>query len=361
MESGFGYYNTTVTNNYTTMDPELAHNLSMFSYSEALAMNIIIGVLCVVGIASNAITFAVIASSPRLNKMAFNIFLMGLMASDLASAVDSIFIIYRMTYGAASYGLPLFICKITVTVDFTTTIATIHLVMVFCILRLLSIKYPLKISVYLTSKVAKICVIVLWIESALVMSVFYFIIVSIKSAVERKSTGFSCAIADEWASLAELYRSIAFPFVVYIPMIVIILCTIIIIITLLKRPRIRKSRIGRHSSHSTSKSNMSNEKVATLQVSLILLSFFFGYGPFLGYSWIVLKKMAAGSKFSSRENWLLAVWTFVALRISECVNPLFYNLSSSKLRRATKQFLRRGFTKRTATASPSIKTISERR
>ncbi|XP_077966430.1 somatostatin receptor type 2-like [Styela clava] len=356
MESGFVYYNTTVANNYTTMDPELAHNLSMFSYSEALAMNIIIGVLCVVGIASNAITFAVIASSPRLNKMVFNIFLMGLMASDLASAADSLFVIYRMTYGAASYGLPLIICKISITVDFMTSIATIHLVMVFCILRLLSIKYPMKISVYLTLKVAKICVIVLWIESALSISAYYFKIVSIKSAVTRQGIGFACAIGDEWAPSAELYRAIAFPFVVYIPMVVIILCTIFTIITLLKTSRTRKIR--RHSSNS---STISNEKVATLQVSLILLSFFFGYGPFVVYTWIVLQKMTDGSKFSSRENWLLAVWTFVALRISECVNPLFYNLSSSKLRRATKQFLRRGFTKRAVTPSPSIKTISGRR
>ena len=85
-----------------------------------------------------------------------------------------------------------------------------------------------------------------------------------------------------------------------------------------------------------SKKNQDEKNIFT-QLSLIVVVFMFGYLPFSIYT---IWTTAITSKPDPSFDYWFGVLSYLCLRISECLNPVMYNLGSQNIRRETKRLLK---------------------
>nr|XP_039272578.1 uncharacterized protein LOC120346809 [Styela clava] len=114
----------------------------------------------------------------------------------------------------------------------------------------------------------------------------------------------------------------------FLPMSGIICCAVCVAVKIYK---MRHCDISRTSSPD----RIRNENKAILQVSLIVLSFLLGY---LGNA---VNRLLLSMPFYSTIPLSLRTWfifiSYLLLRLSECLNPVFYCLGSDTLMKATKE------------------------
>jgi len=85
----------------------------------------------------------------------------------------------------------------------------------------------------------------------------------------------------------------------------------------------------------------SREKRIFTQLALIVIAFMIGYIPQSVYLlWTSTWEIKDDSPSCSLDYWF-GVASYLCLRLSECMNPLMYNLGSSNMRHASKVFLRK--------------------
>ena len=90
--------------------------------------------------------------------------------------------------------------------------------------------------------------------------------------------------------------------------------------------------------NSLQKRRSQNERYIFTQLSLIVVAFILGYMPTAVYQvWTIESRSNTGLELI--DYWF-AITSYLCLRFSECLNPIIYNLGSSKMRMATKKLLK---------------------
>ena len=84
-----------------------------------------------------------------------------------------------------------------------------------------------------------------------------------------------------------------------------------------------------------------NERNIFTQLSLIIVAFMIGYIPSTIYLvWTTAAKSSTKGVDSEIDYWF-GVVSYLCLRLSECMNPIMYNLGSGNIRRETKNLFKR--------------------
>uniref|UniRef100_F6WSI3 G-protein coupled receptors family 1 profile domain-containing protein n=3 Tax=Ciona intestinalis TaxID=7719 RepID=F6WSI3_CIOIN len=81
------------------------------------------------------------------------------------------------------------------------------------------------------------------------------------------------------------------------------------------------------------------DRQAILQLFLIVGSFLFGYIPLTAFHFYTGFTINISNNVINAFDWRFAMVQYLMLRFSECMNPVFYNLASGKMRGETKKFL----------------------
>ena len=81
-----------------------------------------------------------------------------------------------------------------------------------------------------------------------------------------------------------------------------------------------------------------NERNIFTQLSLIVIAFMIGYIPVTVYLVWTTATSSADTTDGHVDYWF-GVISYLCLRLSECMNPVMYNLGSSNIRSATKKLL----------------------
>nr|XP_039252739.1 uncharacterized protein LOC120329995 isoform X2 [Styela clava] len=286
---------TTISDNFTTERANITGNpdVNLFTYSEGIILAVFVGLFSAFGIFANAVTFFVIARSDKLKKSPFNIMLMSLCVSDFLSACYSPFVLYRRTFGYSKYSLPVFFCKIVA--------------------------------------------LGIWVETFLANFVFYF---WFPTVLPSNLVTFRKACTSQLAKLIVLrrYMLFAFPIFLYFPICAVALLSFyLVILVATRRKSIKDNR---------SNTDVKKENFALLQLSFILASFLLGYLPDIVYRIMAISwPRLYGKGYHGRVPWQHSMAAHMLLRISECLNPIFYNLASSAMRAETRTVLKRLFRK----------------
>ncbi|CAK8671544.1 unnamed protein product [Clavelina lepadiformis] len=81
------------------------------------------------------------------------------------------------------------------------------------------------------------------------------------------------------------------------------------------------------------------DKYAVIQLVLIIISFIVGYAPYTIYEFWSIQPHPKTQYYREVDYWFGMIEYF-CLRFTECMNPVFYNIGSPKVRKYTKLFLR---------------------
>nr|XP_039267479.1 alpha-2B adrenergic receptor-like isoform X2 [Styela clava] len=273
----------------------------IFSLSEAIAFSVAVGLMFIFSTIANIVTITVIAKTPKLISSPFNIMIISLCVSDLISTIYSPFILFWKTFGLFEYPLPVFFCKSTFAVDYWTNSVTIQHILCFLAIRLIAMKYPHRLKRF-TIQRAKMLVCFIWLETALGNLIFAMWLPHVYPSSDLSPTGKSCAVHHARWKYARLFFYIGHPIFLFIPTILIVILTFFLIGVLTKRMESIRERY---------------------KIFLLIYN--------------VLRK-----RVDARSSWLFSMLAHILLRISECLNPVFYNLGSSQMREATFKFLRIG-------------------
>ncbi|XP_076805299.1 uncharacterized protein LOC143449106 [Clavelina lepadiformis] len=146
----------------------------------------------------------------------------------------------------------------------------------------------------------------------------------------------SCASYTERLGMLKMYSKVGYSIFFYIPMVLItVLSTRIVYIIYLRKIQRREAMKKKHQmENSQEQKQQKKEKKAVLQLLLIVGSFAIGYLPHTAFHFV-----ATTSKPKTQSDlhmqWWFGQLEYITLRISECLNPIFYNLSSPKMRHET--------------------------
>lgn len=320
---------------FVTKPTEAARAMDNIFYAwEGAIVTAILVILCVFGLVANAVTFCTIATSKVLRNSPFNILIMSLSISDFLSALNSPLFLYRSIWGYLEYNLSVGTCKFTVGLSQLTMFVTVQHILIFSLFRLLAILFPHKIKRF-TARWAKFACIFMWIEVFLGYSLFYIITATVVPYKPGRYKTACTFVATEWRPIGEKYVAIALPIMLFAPFVGILVCAVIITGALVK---MRWKRGATRRMGDIRDFRQEQENAALLQVSLIVFSFLFGYSIDAAYR--MTKALDLRDLFTLRSKWLTITISYVCLRVSECLNPLFYNLASSQMRESTKKFLR---------------------
>ncbi|XP_076818862.1 trace amine-associated receptor 9-like isoform X1 [Clavelina lepadiformis] len=289
----------------------------------------------VLGLFGNGLTFAVIVTYRMLSENVFMRFILSLCVSDLISALISWLFLYRRTWGFDVWApLPDIFCKFYWAADIMTNFVTALHIFSFAVLRLISIQFPV---VYNKMKIwhGNIWIAIIWVLSFLcgfLPSWFIF------GANERDRLSNSpdarwpaCTVIWEQFEFYKLFQEVCYPIFLYLPLVgVVVVCSAIVFIVRIKSRKVAPSK--------KCEKRQKREKQAVLQLLLIMASFLIGYIPFTAYEFWAVQDLPVTPYYRFADYWFGMIEYFF-LRFSECVNPLFYNLGSAKMRRHTKKFI----------------------
>ncbi|XP_078491732.1 type-1 angiotensin II receptor B-like [Ciona intestinalis] len=319
----------TTTHMMTTQTPYV----KPFNEVGVVVSAVIILTLMVFGLIGNSLTIAVILSYRALSNNVFMRFILSLCVSDLISALISWIFLYRRTWGFDDfYPIPGVFCKFYWSADIMTSYVTALHVLSFAILRYISVKFPIfynKIRI----KHGNIWIACLWLAGfagGFMPSVFIF------GAKKRDRTTLSpdarwpaCTINFHYIEIYKLYQSITFPMFLYVPTVGVVVACFLIGFTVKSKALMASTDVSR----------ARKEKQAVLQLTLIVVSFLFGYIPFTAYEFWSAQTHPNTEYYRVVDYWFGMI-EYMFLRFSECMNPVFYNLGSEKVRRYTKTFLK---------------------
>ncbi|CAK8672997.1 unnamed protein product [Clavelina lepadiformis] len=307
-----------------------------FTESDVIITSVFLVTFMVFGIFMNSVTLVVIMTSRTLLKCIFNYFILSLCVSDTISAAVSWINLYRRTWGFEYFYLSEFVCEFYWGVDIWTSYVTSLHILSFAVLRLIAITRPNTMK-RIKPRVVKVWIILMWIIGftcgALPMGMF--------SGVERKDRTSSapenkwpsCAQEKKWLDAYHVYTIIVYSIFFYIPLVSTLSVSIVIGCAIIKQRRTIKV----HLSSISAGNRRSKEKHAMLQLSLIITSFLVGYVPFTAFEFYSYGHYNHGP-VAIRSDWQFGTAQYICLRFSECLNPIFYNLGSAKMREATKSF-----------------------
>nr|XP_039256557.1 rhodopsin, GQ-coupled-like [Styela clava] len=306
--------------------------------------------MAVFGIIANLVTIIVITKSKKLSRSVFNRLIVSLCVSDLFSAIISPLSLHRRTSGYDNWILPEFFCKVFWSVDNWTSFVTSLHILIFAGIRMASIKsstYYQKITI----KHVKIMVTVIWLStfgSGFIPLWLWFGVKYPDRPANAHGTNWpDCTLHFVNIGEFKLYVKIAFTVFYYIPMVAISILSPAIAIFIIRKRRQRAQRRNPQGTIPNSRRNASEyerkkrrkENSAIIQLGVIVGSFMLGYIPNSVYS---LYATAAPQSTLQEQifHWHFGSVSYILLRLSECLNPIFYNVASSKMRKETILFLK---------------------
>ncbi|XP_039269772.1 growth hormone secretagogue receptor type 1-like [Styela clava] len=337
----------------TTFQPEIYNTtpyIRPFS-DEAISISAsILFITMMFGIVANLVTILVIVMSEKLRSI-FNFMIVSLCVSDLLSALVSPLALYRRTWGFEEWLLPGVLCKIFWSIDTWTNYVTSLHILLFATIRLLSIKWPFGYKKIKLRQI-KIITAIIWFITFNCGFIPRWIWYESKkrdrhaSSVDAKWP--SCTLNTDWLNEYRLYYKIAYPIFIYFPMAVIAVLSPAIAIILMRQ---RQNRVWRKQASMSIKNKcpkmskcemktQRRENHAILQLAFISGSFMFGYIPITAYTFYTTN--VKHSKLAMKQmDWNFGMIAYILLRLSECLNPIFYNIASAKMRRETVAFLKK--------------------
>ncbi|XP_039252257.2 growth hormone secretagogue receptor type 1-like [Styela clava] len=296
----------------------------------------------VFGFVGNLLTLLVIVTSRKLRNV-FNLFILSLCVSDLISSLISWINLYRRTWGFNVFALPDFFCVLYWGADIWTSYVTAQHIMSFAILRLLSVWKPVLFS-KIKSWHANVWIASIWFI-AFLSGFIPFALFSgarIRDRSDRSSPVSrwpACTQNEEWLPQYSLYTQYGYPIFFYVPLVAIALVSSAIGVVMVRRTA-PQSKHGNDTRDQKTVKRKQKEKQAIMQLALIVGSFMFGYIPFTVFEFYTINSTDKSFR-GWKIDWTFGTAQYMCLRLSECLNPIFYNLASTKMRRETKSFLKR--------------------
>ncbi|XP_078480992.1 growth hormone secretagogue receptor type 1-like [Ciona intestinalis] len=316
-----------------------------FTDAGVIVSTIILIPLAVFGTLANCLTIFVISTSPKL-KSTFNYFILSLCVSDLVSALISPLFLYRRTWGFDDWEASDFLCKVFWGLDLWTSYITSTHILCFASLRYVSVQWPHRFNAIKPTQ-AKLVILVIYVITFLV-GFLPFALWFGASKRDRSSTlpnakWPSCTLNIEWLPQFKLYTQLGYSLFFFLPILLVILLSTGIVTKMFQMRRARKKMISKSANDgevTVEKRRRRKEKQIILQLVLIVGSFLLGYTPHAVFHYWTVNVKAISYQQKVFDWWFGSVEYF-CLRISECLNPVFYNLASSKMRKETRKTIHR--------------------
>nr|XP_026694325.1 adenosine receptor A3-like [Ciona intestinalis] len=335
-------------------------------YTDAwvIASTVFISTFFAFGVCANSVTIAVIKTSRHLKSRYYS-FLLSMCFSDLTSGFVSILFLYRRTWGFDYFEWPEFFCRLYWGLDLWTSFSTALHILSFAILRLVGVRWPTLFKQISPTHMT------IWISSIWVITFlggfiphFLFNTVNVIDRFNDPSSArwASCSLSSYWFTTWQQYVQVAYGFYLYLPAVAIIGISIAIAALLKQRKKpgdcyvikntiavssvsqIIESSPNLHTSRRSLKMTsqlrrQKKDRQAILQLFLIVGSFLFGYIPLTAFHFYTGFTINISNNVINAFDWRFAMVQYLMLRFSECMNPVFYNLASGKMRGETKKFL----------------------
>ncbi|XP_077972736.1 galanin receptor 2b-like [Styela clava] len=319
-------FESSLESNTKDSDTFTWYSTEIFTPTQRIIFFSVFIILGLFGVFANGVIIFVITKNEKLKKSPFNILLVSLCISDFLSASNSSIQSYRLLWSLRAYTGPEFFCKLSHSVRVWTEYATVQHILIFSIVRLYAMKCPMRIKRVFTPSLATITAAVIWLEVFLTAAIFRYIFPTVYPVQPDSEYSGCIAVPPEWKEALKLHK-FTVPFMFFLPMFGIIGCAVYLAVTIY---RMRHCDISR----TPSPNRLRNENKAILQVSLIVLSFLLGY---LGNAVNrVLVSLPIYTFPLVSRSWFTFICNLL-LRLSECLNPVFYSLGSDTLMKATKQ------------------------
>lgn len=290
-----------------------------FDGYDRLLIWIILGTIWTFGLVTNT---AAAVTLCRMKPKPLNFFIISLCCSDILSAIVTPFLMKAVVSSDVDFPFGRIVCKIVRPLKTVASAVTIQLVLVLCIWRLFAILRPHKAARFMTLKKAKVVSICSWLISTIVLvpgGVSYLDIVT------SSRTGLKiCYYIKERRQFARVFTlTVEILISNFIPISCIIVLCIVIAIALLIQHKRRQTVSG-------GENLRAEEKIALLQVSLIIVSFLVGYIPkFTYYLWVEVVRV------DLRTHKISYVVTNGIRNLTESLNPILFVVGSSVLREST--------------------------
>ncbi|XP_078481675.1 growth hormone secretagogue receptor type 1-like [Ciona intestinalis] len=300
------------------------------------------------GIFANILTISVIYKSKNLRTSTFNLFIASLCVSDCISALISPLFLYRRTWGFDEWKISNFLCKLFWGADNGTSLSTSLHILIFAFLRFYSSTWPFRYKEFKV-KHAQICIGCIWLVAIICGFIPFCVWMNARKMnrnVLSQETGWpSCTIDLYWFENFKTYAVAGYAVFFYIPMVLILLLSIGVTVIIYYRRFKRNAQShpeGKNVSSNAEVRRRRKEQQAFVQLYLIVGSFMLGYIPHTAYH-IYATTTKAVTREDEIFHWWFGMLEYLCLRFSECLNPVFYNLASSKMRNKTKKQLAKMF------------------
>lgn len=302
-------------------------------------------VLCLI---LNIVTIYVISKTKTLRNDKFTMVICSLCCSDLFSTLISWIWLHRRTWGFDDFNpVPAFFCKIYWAGDFATNYVTALHIFLFAIMRFIAIKYPIQFK-RLKRNTLKNTIVIIWIFSFLVG----FIPLSIWTVARMRDRDSNlpdarwpaCTFDPKFLPAYKIYVYIVFPIFICLPVVGVVALSFLITLIVMSYIKTSEKKFVASGTRTPSKINSvkkqhKKQKQAILQLLLIAFCFIIGYIPIFVYEMWSMQDLPNNDYYKYLDYWF-GVGAYIALRFSETMNPIFYNLGSPKIRAHTMQFLR---------------------
>lgn len=294
----------------------------------------VIFILMIASIIGNILTITVILKYRKLRRDVFMQMICSLCFSDLFSSSMAWLFVHRRIWGYRDFSpVPDFLCKVFWAVETMTNYSTALHIFFFALLRMIAIRHHQLFSKINISKI-KVLVIILWSSSVLLGGIPFSIWFGVVRA--GRIPGWpSCTLDVQYLKAFTSYQYFGTICFFYLPGVGIIISSLIIIFTIKRQLRSTVASLNRK----ISKTQRAKEKQAAIQLSLIALSFFIGYVPTSAYSEWSTNNFPLKAELVGISFWF-SIAAYICLRLSEFLNPIFYNVGSAKMRRCTVELLK---------------------
>ncbi|CAK8671109.1 unnamed protein product [Clavelina lepadiformis] len=316
-----------IDTNYVTSDFRPEHKgTSPATYTEQIAIATMIAIFGIWSTFGNLVTILAIALH-RGMRTKCNLFILSLALSDLISGVvASPLWLYRRTWGFYDWEWGEFLCKLFWFTDESTSYCTALHIASFAVWRLIGVKWPLRFEAMKRKKIA-IWLLTLWLVSIIfggfVFSYFYEVAVKGKEAVSGCWPMCSIRLSHHGVTQHRIYYTFTTTSFLLFPMLVLFASSLLLVKELYFLKVVKSAN------------RRKKEKKAAVQLALISTSFLIGYIPMSSY---VMWTTRVTHKYQLFDYWF-HVTAYFCLRFSECLNPVMYNLASTKMKEASKDVL----------------------
>lgn len=282
----------------------------VFDEDELLLIWTVFTVIWSVGTITNLITFVVFT---RMESTPLNIIISSLCVSDVISTLGSPVVVDAYLARDTDYPFGGLACKtINIVASLTSAVAIQH-VFALSIWRFYAIQRPYKGATFMSLKRAKTVTICSW----SITSAIYFMLASrYLNVVKSPVTGMKiCFFRPEDYVAAHVFNfAVDTMLSTLLPIFGIVVCSLGIVLSLISQRKVRKSI-------SKSDGFRKQEKLALVQVSLIIVTFLIAYLPkLIDRIWLVV----ANREYSSHV--IMSVTAEGTRNLFAAINPIVYTL-----------------------------------